>query len=132
MKNRIDEFSDKDDVTIISGGVIIEGKVSSSGNIRVDGNIKGDIKANGSITIGEGGEVDGQLTGDAITIGGKVKGTVLAKEKLILESKSTLRGDIVSKILVVEAGAKFDGKSSMSEQPKMPLSKPPESSSPPK
>ncbi len=128
----MDEFSDKDDVTIISGGVIIEGKVSSSGNIRVDGNIKGDVKANGTITIGEGGEVEGQLTGDSITIGGKVKGTILAKEKLVLESKSTLKGDIVSKILVIEAGAKFDGKSSMSEQPKMSVSKTPESSPPSK
>jgi cytoskeletal protein CcmA (bactofilin family) len=53
------------------------------------------------------------LTGETISIGGKVEGTVNAKEKLVLESKAVLKGDLITKILVVEAGAMFEGKSSM-------------------
>lgn len=103
-----------DEVTIISSGVVIEGKVNSNGNIRVDGIIKGDIVAQGNLTVGDSGNIQGQLTGDVVTIGGKVEGSVNAKEKLILEAKSVLKGDIVTKVLVVEAGAVFEGKSSMS------------------
>lgn len=103
-----------EEVTIISSGVVIEGKVSSKSNVRVDGTIKGDIIAQGNLTVGEHGSIQGQLTGDIISIGGKVEGTVNAKEKLVLESKSTLKGDLVTKILVVEAGAIFEGKSTMS------------------
>lgn len=102
-----------EDVTIISSGVVIEGKVSSNGNIRVDGTIKGDITAQGNLTVGDSGNIQGQLTGDIITIGGKVEGSVNAKDKLILESKSVLKGDIITKVLVVESGAFFEGKSSM-------------------
>jgi cytoskeletal protein CcmA (bactofilin family) len=40
-----------------------------------------------------------------------------AKEKLVLESKAVLKGDIVTKILVVEAGAMFEGRSAMGNQP---------------
>lgn len=127
----MEDFAEKDNVTIISGGVIIEGRVSTNGNIRVDGNIKGDVKANGSLTIGEGGEVEGQVTADSVTVGGKVKGTIMAKDKLVLESKASLKGDIVTKILVIEAGAKFDGKSSMGEHSKE-INKPPEVSPPSK
>ncbi len=102
-----------EEVTIISSGVVIEGKVSSNGNVRVDGTVKGDITAQGNLTVGEHGTIQGQLNGDIVSIGGKVEGTVNAKEKLVLESKAVLKGDLVTKVLVVEAGAKFEGKSAM-------------------
>ncbi len=116
-------------VTIIGTGVIIEGKLSSTGDVRIDGNVKGDIKATGNVTVGESGEVDGQINADIITLGGKVMGSVNAKDKLVLESKAALKGDIVTKILVVEAGAKFDGKSSMGDS-KEPFPKPVQTSGP--
>lgn len=105
---------DSEEITIISHGVKVEGKVSSNGSIRLDGTIQGDIACQGNVTVGEQGEVYGKVNGQSITIGGKVEGTVNAKEKLILESKANLKGDMFTKILVVEAGAKFDGKSNMS------------------
>lgn len=104
---------DDADVTIISNGVKVEGKVTSSGNVRIDGTIQGDIDSQGNVTIGELGEVTGKVNGQSITIGGKVQGSINSKEKLILESKADLKGDVYTKILVVEAGARFDGKSNM-------------------
>ena len=104
---------DSEDITIISNGVKVDGKVSSDGSIRLDGTIQGDIACKGNVTVGEQGEVFGKVDGVSITIGGKVEGVVNAKEKLILESKANLKGDVFTKILVVEAGARFDGKSNM-------------------
>ena len=103
----------KDEVTIISAGVYIEGKVTSNGNVRIDGKLHGDIAAEGNVTVGEGGEVNGEVKAEVINIGGVVNGSVSAREKLVLEAKSNLKGDLVTKILVIEAGARFDGKSSM-------------------
>ena len=104
---------DVEDTTVISSGMKVEGKVSSSGSIRLDGTVKGDIDCQGNVTIGEQGKVYGKVDGLSITIGGKVEGEIKAKEKLILESKANLKGDIFTKILVVESGARFDGKSNM-------------------
>jgi cytoskeletal protein CcmA (bactofilin family) len=106
---------DSDDITIISNGVKVDGTVSSDGNIRLDGIIKGDIICEGNVTIGEQGEVQGKVNGFSITIGGKVEGVINAKEKLMLESKANLKGDVFTKILVVEAGARFDGRSNMGD-----------------
>ena len=89
MKARSNDLG-KDEVTIISAGVSIEGKLNSNGNVRIDGEVKGDINASGKVT-----------------------GAIHSKEKLVLESKALLKGDLVTKILVVEAGAKFEGNSSM-------------------
>ena len=113
MKTKMN--GDSEEITIISYGVKVEGKVSSNGSIRLDGTIQGDIICQGNVTIGESGEVYGKVNGQSITIGGKVEGMINAKEKLMLESKADLKGDIYTKILVVEAGARFDGKSNMGQ-----------------
>ena len=104
-----------EDITIISNGVKIEGKVTSTGSLRVDGSLQGDLNARGNVTVGEQGNINGAIVANIVTIGGKVVGTVNAKEKLVLESKCVLKGDIITKVLMIEAGAKFDGKSSMGE-----------------
>ena len=111
LKNMQFEGVKSEETTIISNGVKIEGKITSSGNIRVDGEILGDIISQSNVTIGEQGQVNGQINADVITIGGKVSGTVRAKERLVLDSKGNLKGDIFAKILVIEEGANFDGKS---------------------
>ena len=113
MKGKMN--GDSEEITIISHGVKVEGKVSSNGSIRLDGTIQGDIDCQGNVTIGESGEVFGKVKGQSITIGGKVEGIINAKEKLMLEAKANLKGDVFTKILVVEAGARFDGKSNMGE-----------------
>ncbi len=114
MKNRPLNGS-TEDITIISNGVKLEGKITSGGSIRVDGTIQGDVISQGNVTVGEHGDVNGQINAAIITIGGKVVGSVNAKEKLVLESKANLKGDLFTKILVVEAGARFDGKSNMGD-----------------
>jgi len=101
--------SESEEITIVSRDVKIEGKVTSTGNIRIDGEIQGDIFSKGDITIGEDAKVNGKINAIVITIGGKVSGIITAKDKMILDSKSYLKGDIFTKNLVIEEGAKFDG-----------------------
>ena len=109
----------KDAVTIISTGVILEGKLSSNGNIRIDGTVNGDIHAEGNLTVGKQGEITGEINAHIISLGGKIVGTVVANEKVTLESTSVMSGDLITKILVVEEGAVFNGKSSMNNKEKM-------------
>ena len=102
-----------EEATVISRGVKIEGKLSCSGNIRLDGEVQGDISSQGVVIIGENGGVNGQINADSVTIGGKVTGTIRAKDKVVLEAKANLKGDIITKTLLVEAGAIFNGNSKM-------------------
>ena len=104
-----------EEATVISKGVKIEGKLSCSGNIRLDGEVQGDISSEGVVIIGENGKVNGQINADSITIGGRVAGTVRAKDKVVLEAKANLKGDIVTKILSVDAGAVFNGNTKMGD-----------------
>ncbi|MHB1687467.1 MAG: bactofilin family protein [Ignavibacteriaceae bacterium] len=114
----------RDAITIISAGVTIDGKLSSDGSVRIDGIINGNVNVHGNITIGEHGEISGEVKGNSITLGGKVFGSVNADEKIVLESKSILKGDLIAKILIVEEGAHFEGTSKMSLAPGKNESKP--------
>lgn len=101
------------DVSILSSGVKFEGKMYSNGNMRVDGEVIGELTINGNLTLGESARLNGEIKARNITISGKVEGVVTAAEKIIMESGSSLRGDLSAKILVIEEGALFDGKSVM-------------------
>lgn len=115
LKSTSIEETQSDETTIISKGVKIDGKLSCNGNIRIEGEIQGDISSQRNVVVGEKGNVNGQIKADTITIGGKVSGTVKAGKKLVLDPTGNLKGDIVTKILVVEEGAKFEGNSKMGD-----------------
>jgi cytoskeletal protein CcmA (bactofilin family) len=119
LKSNSYEGAKSEEATVISRGVKIEGKLSCSGSIRLDGEVQGDISSQSTVIVGENGKVNGQINADSITIGGKVTGTVKAKEKIVLESKANLKGDVITKILSVDAGAVFNGNSKMGDSGNM-------------
>lgn len=104
------------DVNLIGAGTVVEGKIRSQGSVRIDGKIVGDVIANDAVAIGISGEVEGNITAKNVTVGGKVRGTITASEKVVFEGKSIIRGDIRATRLVVDEGSIFDGKISMAEK----------------
>jgi cytoskeletal protein CcmA (bactofilin family) len=102
------------ELSLIGAGTVVEGRVSTEGSIRIDGTMVGDVVAKANAAIGSSGMLEGNLSARNISLAGKVKGTVTASEKLILEGKSILHGDIRASRLVVDEGAMFDGQCSMS------------------
>ncbi|NOX17142.1 MAG: polymer-forming cytoskeletal protein [Chlorobi bacterium] len=113
----IKESRSAEDVSILSRGIKIEGKFISSGDVRLDGVVVGNVNVNGNLTLGETAKIQGDVNAKNVIVSGTIEGSVKASEKIVLESKSRLKGDLVAKILLVEEGAKFDGKSMMSPQP---------------
>jgi cytoskeletal protein CcmA (bactofilin family) len=105
------------ELSLISPGTVIEGKLRTEGNVRVDGKLIGDLVAKANAAVGLTGSVEGTLQAKNISLAGKVHGTVTATEKLILESKAVIRGDIRAARLVVDEGAMFDGECSMTGPP---------------
>lgn len=103
------------DLTLIAANTTFEGKIKTEGSIRIDGKFVGDITAKANAAVGLTGTIDGTISARSITVAGKVSGTVTAAEKLVLESKSIMQGDIRAVKLVVDEGAMFDGKCDMKQ-----------------
>ncbi len=102
-------------LSLIGANTSVEGKLTTEGSIRIDGKLVGDVIAKANVAVGLTGTVEGSITGKNIALAGHVKGHVTAVEKLLLESKSVVRGDIRAVKLVVDEGATFDGNCGMSK-----------------
>ncbi len=103
------------ELTLIAANTVFEGKIKTEGSIRIDGKFIGDIAAKANAAVGLTGIIDGTLSARTITVAGKISGKVTAEEKLVLESKSVMQGDIRAAKLVVDEGAVFDGKCEMKQ-----------------
>lgn len=91
-------------------GVELEGKMQiTSGTVRINTTFKGEILGQGSVLVGEQGEVEANIEANSVTIRGKVKGAVHTKEKLEIHEHAVLLGDIYTPVLIVEPGGYFDG-----------------------
>jgi len=101
--------------TIIGKGTNIEGTVNIEGATRIDGNINGKLVSNDVVTVGATGIVKAEIKAKTIIVGGRVEGNLIASEKVELQAKSELIGDITSKSLLIEHGAIFQGSSKMKE-----------------
>jgi cytoskeletal protein CcmA (bactofilin family) len=102
-------------LSLISANTVVEGKVTSEGSVRIDGKLVGDVIAKANAAVGLTGTVDGSVRAKNVAVAGKLKGTVAALEKLILENKSVVKGEIRAARLVVDEGAVFDGQCTMSK-----------------
>ena len=95
--------------TVIGKDSIFTGKVEVSNSLRVDGSVKGEIVSKETVVIGPTGRLEGDLTSKCSIIAGQVIGNVTAEDKVELQAKALLQGDLKTRGLVIEQGAVFQG-----------------------
>ena len=100
----------------IGVGTEITGDVATNGDIRFDGILTGNLKTKGKVVVGETGAVKGEINCKNSVVEGKVEGKIIVGELLTLKATSTLTGDIITRRLAIEPGAKFSGNCSMSSE----------------
>ena len=96
--------------TIIAEGVRVEGNFIGESSMVIDGVVQGTVSTGQNITIGKTAMIEASIKAGSILIAGRVKGNIVAKDRLELVSGSRVDGDIATKTLVVADGAIFDGK----------------------
>lgn len=110
---------------VFEPGVELEGRLkASSGTIRLNSHFKGEITSEGTVVIGERGEVEAAIQAKVVSIAGKVKGNVHATERLEIKENGVVLGDIHTPQLTVDPGGYFEG------QCQMPVPQPEKQASP--
>ncbi len=98
---------------VLSSDVEIKGTVKFNHDLIVDGKIEGDIQSSGNLTIGENARIKAEIKTGTIVVYGKVHGNMTASDRIELKSSAEVIGDIKAKVLTIEAGAIFVGKSTV-------------------
>ena len=99
-------------------GSRVSGHLSFQGPARIDGFVEGEIQCQGSLTVGEGAEVRARISGQIVTIQGKVEGNITAKERVELLAPARLIGNVNAPRLIIAEGVVFDGDCSMGAKQK--------------
>lgn len=107
--------SEVDDLmnTIIGKDTLITGTIDVKGELKVDGTVKGKIICSDCVTVGATGLVEADIESNTAVIAGHMVGNVATTEKVELQAKCELEGDIKTKSLVIEQGAMFCGSCNM-------------------
>lgn len=100
-------------VTSICEGAQITGEIKVEHDLRVDGYLKGTVTVGGTLVLTQTGRIEGDVNVRSAIIAGQIQGNLKGMEKIVLESKSTLVGDLQTRELVINEGAIFQGNCSM-------------------
>ena len=97
----------KGGLSIINADLRGTGDLISESDVQVDGSVNGDIRTR-TLTIGQHGEVRGEIVADKIRICGAVIGQVRARDVSLSETARMI-GDILHESLSIEPGAHIEG-----------------------
>jgi cytoskeletal protein CcmA (bactofilin family) len=89
----------------------ITGKINSRVNVVIDGELEGTIETKGNLIVGPYGKVTAEIFAVNARIQGEVHGNITVENLLEIASTAVVYGDIKTKLLQIEQGAKFIGKS---------------------
>lgn len=97
----------KGGLSVINADLRVTGDLVSESDVQVDGSVNGDIRTR-NLTIGQHGEVRGEIVADKIRICGAVIGQVRARD-VSLSDTARMIGDILHESLSIEPGAHIEG-----------------------
>ena len=98
------------ETTIVASGAKIEGIFNCQTRLHVDGEIIGQVVSQSIVTIGKQGRISGEINASRLIVNGLFEGSADCDNVEVLEGGKFL-GKVISKELVIEAKAIFEGES---------------------
>jgi cytoskeletal protein CcmA (bactofilin family) len=102
-------------LTIVAQGTRIEGALQASGVIKVEGTVVGTVHAERQVLVARGGVIEGNVFSREAVLGGEVRGSVVASERVEIQEGAVVHGDITTKRLLVAEGGEVNGNINMSD-----------------
>ncbi len=101
--------------TYLGKNLNINGNVSGEGNLIILGAFEGEFDLKGQLEVAQGAVIKGNIHATSVSINGKLDGTVVASEKILLDTTASIKGRLVTPKISIQDGAVFDGELQMSK-----------------
>lgn len=94
----------------IGSTLSVKGDVTGDEDLVIEGRVKGNISLRKhSVTVGESGNVEADITARSIRVAGIVKGNLSGEELVVLLKTGRVEGNIAAASVTLENGATFKG-----------------------
>ena len=91
-----------------------KGELSADEDLLIQGQVEGSIKHTSSLTIGEEGTVEADISAAYIAVEGKVHGDLSGSQSVVIRDSADIDGNIYSPVVTLLEGATFNGSIDMS------------------
>ena len=112
------DVEEEDFDTILAPDIKFRGNIKVKKPFMIRGHITGAIDALSDLVVDTNAVVNAGISASRVLVRGKVEGNIIAKDVVFVTSSGSLDGDIVSKEVVLEPGAHFSGKCTMTGESK--------------
>ena len=100
--------------TFLGKEASFKGELSFKGTLCIDGKFEGQITTSDTLIITQDGIIEADIQAGTVICEGLVKGNIVASTKVELRPNSNIIGNVRSPSLIIEVGARLDGKCDMS------------------
>lgn len=110
----------KKNVSVIGPTLVFKGELSADEDLVIEGDIEGTIAHHKKhLTIGKEGRVKADIHASSVIIEGRLIGDIHSEGIVSLAKGAEVTGNIYCGRIVMEDGARFEGKIDMGEKPKV-------------
>jgi cytoskeletal protein CcmA (bactofilin family) len=99
---------------VIGAKTQFKGEITGTETVVVDGLVEGTVNITGPLRVSPGGTVKATVSAQSIVVAGELVGDCHATERVEIEAKGRLTGNIRAPRVVIVEGATFRGNSDMS------------------
>lgn len=100
----------------LGAGTSFEGRLEFTGTAQISGAFKGEVVSQGILSVGQGGQVQGEAKVAQLNVAGTFNGSAICSRKAVLQRSADYEGELHTPKLEMEDGAKFEGHISMPVQ----------------
>jgi cytoskeletal protein CcmA (bactofilin family) len=91
-------------------GVRVEGTLELPGTFRINALAKGRLVSDRTLMLGEQAMVEGEIDGNIVIITGRFQGVIRARNRVEIQARAIVGGEIHTPCLILEPGGVFQGK----------------------
>src|SRR3954467_13792298 len=103
--------------SVIHDRLSIRGELDTDGTVRVEGRVEGPSHRVGTLIVGAGGFVVGDVEAKDVVVAGQIQGNVHASGRLEIEAGASVLGEIRANLMVLREGATIHGQVSIGATP---------------
>ena len=101
--------------TVLGSNAVFTGELNFKDTLCIDGEFEGKLTTSDKLIVAEEGAVLADIEAGIVICKGKIRGNIIASQKVEIHSTGKILGDVHTPALMIELGAVIHGKSNMAD-----------------
>ena len=96
--------------TILGSNAVFKGELNFKNTLCIDGKFEGKVKTSDKLIVAEKGDVRADIEAGIVICKGKIRGNIIASQRVEICSTGKILGDVHTPALMIELGAVILGR----------------------